>query len=115
MSNRASPRGNSKFDRKHDVDIGILFLRRLAPELADVISQAVFPHHPACEILLHQLLILFCAAGRMIEARHNPTLGAISKSGGKTGDVDEALGLADRPLVERRDAGCEGFDKPVEV
>src|ERR1700741_2807156 len=34
--------------------------------------------------------------------------------GRQASDVDEALGLADRPFVERSDAGCQSLDKIVE-
>src|SRR4051794_2233996 len=35
--------------------------------------------------------------------------------GRQAGFVDEALGVGDRPLVERGDPGCEGVDEGIQV
>ena len=84
MSNRASPRGDPKLGPDAWCDICILaVVTCLLPEFADVVSQSVFDIARPVEPSSINLSILFCAAGRAIEARHTSHSGAISKSGGK--------------------------------
>jgi len=78
-----------------------LFSDALALELPDVISQALFYITRPVESRSINILIRCCPAGRMIEAKHTSHSGAISKSGGQTSHVGEALGFADCPLVQR--------------
>src|SRR4029077_1713020 len=90
-------------------------LGRLAPELADVISQAGFhvarpvtyPLHQHLDPLLrgraHDRRNAYIPLRRDFEVRR------------QTGHIGEALRLADRPLVERCDASCERVDKRVEL
>src|SRR6266446_5386101 len=101
MSNRASPRGNPKLGPDAWCDICILALVRcLLPEFADVVSQSIFDIARLVEPELHQppdpLL------------RRRPSDGSEAhipfrcdfEVRRQTRDVDEALGLADRLLVE---------------
>src|SRR3989454_4477504 len=115
MSNRASRAETQSWDLRHGVTLVLSFLRRLAPELADVISQAVFHITRLVKSLLHQLLDPLLRGRPHDRGKAHIPLWCDFEVRRQTGHVDEALGLADRPLVERCDAGCEGLDKPVEV
>src|SRR2546421_10625135 len=89
--------------------------RRLTPESTDVIAQAVLHITRLVKSQVHQLLDpLLCGRSHDRGNTHIP-LRCDFKVRRQTGHVDEALGLADRPFVERCDAGCEGLDKTIKV
>src|SRR5436189_2073621 len=84
----------------------IVSSKRLTPELTDVIAQAILHITGLVKSLLHQLLDPFlCGRPHDRGNTHIPLL-CDFKVRRQTGHVDEALGLAERPLVERCDAGC---------
>jgi len=65
--------------------------------------------------LSNSVLILCCVAGRPIEATQAFQPDSISISGGKAGNVDQALGIRDCLFVEGGDPGGKRIDKPVEI
>ena len=83
-----------------------LFFRRSTAELADVISQAVFHITRPVKSLLHQLLDSFLRGRPHDRGKAHVPLRCDLEVRRQTGYVGEALGLADRLLVERGDAGC---------
>src|SRR5437762_6411635 len=92
----------------------IVSSKQLTPELPDVIAQAVLHITRLVKSQVHQLLDpLLCGRPHDRGKTHIP-LRRDFKVRRQTGHVDEALGLAERPLVERCDAGCDVLDKPVE-
>src|SRR5262249_22524116 len=116
MSNRASPRGNPKLGPEAWCDIGILLSAdTLPPDLADVISQAVFHIARLVKASLHQPLDPLLRGRPHNRGKAYIPLRRDFVVRRQTGDVDEALGLADRSFVEGCDAGCERLDKRVEV
>src|SRR4029077_8446220 len=116
MSSRASPRGNPKLGPEAWCDIYVLpSFRRVTPELTDVIAQAILHITGLVKSLVHQLLDpLLCGRPHDRRKAHVP-LRCDFEVRRQAGHVGETLGLADRPLVERCDAGCEGLDERVEV
>src|SRR2546423_6258440 len=93
----------------------IVSSKRLTPELTDVIAQAVLHITRLVKSLIHQLLdSLLCGRPHDRGKTHIP-LRRDFEVRWQTGHVGEALGLADRPLVERCDAGCERLDKRIKV
>src|SRR5438445_732429 len=115
MSSRASPRGNPKLGPEAWCDIYVLPSSDLTPELTDVKAQAVLHITGLVKSLVHQLLDpLLCGRPHDRGKTHIP-LRCDFVVGRQAGHVGEALGLADRPLVERCDAGCEVLDKRIKV
>src|SRR5215467_4830433 len=91
------------------------FSKGSVPDSTDVVAQAIFHVSRLVKALVQE------AADSRLSGR--------SHDGGKayvplrcdlvvrrqTGDVGEALRLADRPLVERCDAVCQPIDELVEI
>src|SRR5437899_2395967 len=115
MSNRASPRGNPKLGPEAWCDIVFSLFKRSALELPDVISQAVFNTTRPVKSSLHQHREPLLRGWPHDRGKAHIPLRCDFEIRRQTGHVGEALGVADRPLVERCDAGCEGLDKRVEV
>src|SRR5262245_11986256 len=86
-----------------------------APKLSHVISQAILHITRLVEASLHQLLDPLLSGRPHDRGKAHIPLRSDFEVRRQTGYVDEALGLADRPLIERRDASCKGLDKRVEV
>src|SRR6516225_3636155 len=83
-----------------------LRVRKLLAELADVISQTAFHITRLVKSLLHQLLDSLLRGRPHDRGKAHIPLRCNFVVRRQTGDVGEALGLADRPLVERCDPGC---------
>src|SRR6266850_2485149 len=104
MSNRASPRGKSKLGPEAWCDIWIfLFVRSLATDLADVVSQTVFYIARLVKALLHQLFDSVLRGRPHDRGKGHIPLRCDFVVRWQTRHVDKALCFADRALVERRD------------
>jgi hypothetical protein len=90
------------------------FFRQLAPQLADVIAQAVFHITRLVEAMLHQRFD--CASGGGSPERSHARIPPAPKFDvRRQAGVDESLRIGDRPFIEPGDSGSECRDERVEI
>src|SRR4051794_24165378 len=84
-----------------------------AAELSDVETQSILDVAGTVEAACHQRLDPVLARGTAERGQKCIPLRPNFQICRQARDVNETLGLSDRLLVERRNAHCERFDKPV--